>query len=32
VMHVLFKHAIRYEWIDRNPISLAGGIADTTEP
>lgn len=21
VMHVLFKHAIRYEWMDRNPIA-----------
>ena len=23
VMHVLFKHAIRYEWMDRNPIVAA---------
>jgi integrase len=22
LMHVLFQHAMRYEWIDRNPISL----------
>ena len=21
-MHVIYQHAIRYEWMDRNPISL----------
>lgn len=23
-MHVLYEHAIRYEWIDHNPISAVG--------